>query len=75
MAVWVKMGDFLGLDYSLCPQKLSLCLCVYPPPCLPLYLQMALSQVLGPFGISLPVFTYLPSLLAQMFNGCVCVCL
>lgn len=76
MATCVQMGMIpLGwIIVCVCRNCHYACVCALWPR-LPLYFQNDLRQVLGFCGLSLPTFTYVPSLLEQMFNGCVCVCL
>lgn len=74
MAAYVKMS-VIFLDWItvyVCRNCHSACICTLSSH-LPLYLQDNLRQILGTFGLSLPVFTYVPSLGSDVQWMCLCV--
>lgn len=72
--LWSNGCDFLGLDYNLCLQELSLCLCVYPVPSLASLAIMALGHLLGPFGLKAPLL-YIHPVSPHVQWVCLYVCL
>lgn len=74
MAAYVKMSViFLGwITVYVCRNFHNTCVCTQCL-CLPLYSQDYFRQVLGPFGLSLPIFTYVPFLLVCVKWICLCV--